>query len=264
MLGGVYETCTDPANAQCQEKPSEVFANPHGNLIFAHMFTGSIDQFFKKHTVSMHEVIAVELDKGNVSENLRPHHQDEEGHFVYFEALRREVFQQWAVDKGLLRGFLKLVDLNGSVTLGDFGAGGGYYSKWLNDTGLVQAFAFDGTPEINHISPGVLYMNLNDPEMKLWRKFDWILCLEVAEHIPAIHTTTMLQNLDRHAQTGIIMSWSADMEGIGHVNCMKEEEFHALVEKTIPFRVDHEATKLIRSLCTVDYIQRSATVFKRI
>eukprot|EP00397_Hematodinium_sp_SG-2012_P028780 GEMP01030338.1.p1 GENE.GEMP01030338.1~~GEMP01030338.1.p1 ORF type:complete len:330 (+),score=70.05 GEMP01030338.1:515-1504(+) len=262
----VNKTCNDTAEGTCGDsgEGGGAFVNPHGNLIFGHMFTGTLNEFLKKHAMELHGTIAAELQKGNVTENLRPHHQDEEGHFVYFEALRREVFQQWAVDKGLLRGFLKLVDLDGSVTLGDFGAGGGHYSKWLNDTGLVKAFAFDGTPDIDRIAPGVEFLNLNEPNMTLWRTFDWVLCLEVAEHIPAKHTTTMLQNVARHAQVGIIISWSEDMEGIGHVNCMKEADWHNVVEKTIPFRVDKEATVLVRSLCTIEYIGRSATVFRRV
>jgi hypothetical protein len=38
-------------------------------------------------------------------------------------------------------------------TVGDLGAGGGHYSTWLNETGLVRAYAFDGIPEIEEVMP---------------------------------------------------------------------------------------------------------------
>merc|ERR1740123_2580754 len=81
---------------------------------------------------------------------IRLHHQDEQGSFVTYEFLRRKVFGQWAIDRGLLRGLLRHVwqpdySSDNPMSVADFGAGGGHYSVWLNETGLVEAFAFDGT-----------------------------------------------------------------------------------------------------------------------
>merc|ERR1712129_598482 len=79
------------------------------------------------------------------------------GMFSNFEVLRRQLFQQWAVDKGLLRCLLRHVlsqkscaheqgkhgnvaenvTLLADLSLADFGAGAGKYPEWLNDTGLV-------------------------------------------------------------------------------------------------------------------------------
>lgn len=44
-----------------------------------------------------------------------------------------------------------------------------------------------------------------------------ILCLEVGEHVPKPFAPTLLANLKRHATKGLVMSWSDDWEGIGHV-----------------------------------------------
>ena len=38
---------------------------------------------------------------------------------------------------------------------------------------------------------------------------DWVLCLEVAEHIPRAFEERLLANLDSHNRRGIVMSWSA-------------------------------------------------------
>merc|ERR1719159_926862 len=79
---------------------------------------------------------------GDETGATRLHHQDEQGSFVTYEFLRRKVFGQWAIDRGLLRGLIRHVwrpaHDNEPISVADFGAGGGHYSAWLNDTGLVQ------------------------------------------------------------------------------------------------------------------------------
>lgn len=197
---------------------------------------------------------------------VRLHHQDEQGMFIPYEYLRRKMFNQWALDRGLLRGLLRHVwqpPYDGEpLTVADFGAGGGQYSTWLNETGLVKAFAFDGTQQASVISNGsVQEINLIE-DVNLWRTFDWIVCLEVGEHIPKQFSKTLLQNLKRHAVRGLVMSWSDDWEGIGHVNCLSQEEFVAFVEQEAGLVLDPEATKLVKAGCEIDYISRTIAVFR--
>ncbi len=46
-------------------------------------------------------------------------------------------------------------------TMGDFGAGGGYYSKFVNETGLLTAYAFDGIANVGDYTQGrTQYWNL--------------------------------------------------------------------------------------------------------
>mmetsp|Transcript_18168 Transcript_18168/g.34969 ORF Transcript_18168/g.34969 Transcript_18168/m.34969 type:complete len:479 (-) Transcript_18168:268-1704(-) len=197
----------------------------------------------------------------------RLHHQDEHGSFVTYELMRRNVFGQWAIDKGLLRGLLRNVwqppcGAGDPVTVADFGAGGGHYSTWMNETGLVQAFAFDGTQDVARLTNGsVQEVNLVQ-EMRLWRNFSWVLCLEVGEHIPPQFASGLLANIRHHAQEGIVMSWSSDWEGIGHVNCLSREDFIAKVENETGFVFDNSATEAVRASCEIEYIARSIAVFR--
>merc|ERR1712070_121920 len=185
--------------------------------------------------------------------------------FIPYEFLRRKVFKQWALDKGLLRGLIRHVfkpeyDSKDRFSLADFGAGGGQYDTWLNETGLITAFAFGGTPEATKTSDGVVHeINLIE-DVHLWRTFDWVMCLEVGEHVPKQFAGNLLSNIKRHARKGIIMSWSSDWEGIGHVNCLPQEQFVALVEKETGFRHDRAASEAVRSGCEIDYIGRTIAV----
>merc|ERR1712157_483135 len=198
---------------------------------------------------------------------VRLHHQDEHGSFVTYEFLRRKVFRQWAIDKGLLRGLIRHVWKPGfgdskPIAVADFGAGGGHYSTWMNETGLIQAFAFDGTPEADVLTGGVVQEINLVRDMHLWRTFDWVLCLEVGEHIPKQFSSDLLRNLRRHAVHGLVMSWSDDWEGIGHVNCLKREDFVSFVQSETGFVLDDVATQVVKDSCEIDYIARTIAVFR--
>ena len=96
---------------------------------------------------------------------VKAHHQNDYGMFTPYELWRREVFKQWAVDKSLLQFMLKDVITKENFFTGarmaDFGAGGGHYSKWINETGLLTAHAFDGIANVADYTNGrTQYWNL--------------------------------------------------------------------------------------------------------
>eukprot|EP00439_Symbiodinium_sp_Y106_P034408 s5693_g4.t1 len=222
-------------------------------------FDGYAQDLYK----AMLELEGAELTSGEGP--VRLHHQDEQGSFVTYEFLRRKVFGQWAIDKGLLRGLIRHVwqpDFEETTAIGDFGAGGGHYSKWLNETGLVEAFAFDGTHQAAELTDGLVQEVNLVQDLTLWRTFDWVLCLEVGEHVPKQYSSTLLSNLKRHARKGLVMSWSDDWEGIGHVNCLSRPEFIAFVQKSTGFLLDEAATEVVRGACEIDYIARTLAVFR--
>ena len=47
---------------------------------------------------------------------------------------------------------------------------------------------------------------------------DWVLCLEVAEHIPRAHEEAFVQNLHAHNRCGVLLSWACCVSGHQHVN----------------------------------------------
>ncbi|CAJ1363126.1 unnamed protein product [Effrenium voratum] len=85
-------------------------------------------------------------------------------------------------DKGLLR-FLLANVLRQNDRLCDLGAFGGHYAEWLNDTGLVRAWAFDGLEDVEELTEGRVRFARLDQPLHL-EGCDVVLCLEVLEHIP--------------------------------------------------------------------------------
>merc|ERR1712004_461560 len=98
--------------------------------------------------------------------------------------------------------------------------------------------------------------------MTLWRTFDWVLCLEVGEHVPSQFSDILVSNVRRHARKGIVMSWSDDWEGIGHVNCMSRSEFVDMFQNRTGFILDEQATASVKASCEIDYIARTIAVFR--
>ncbi|CEM06478.1 unnamed protein product [Vitrella brassicaformis CCMP3155] len=186
-----------------------------------------------------------------------------DGTFTLGEALKRTIFDGWSLDKGLLRYLLRKVFPRDAV-IADMGAGGGKAAQWLSETGLVEIHAFDGIDSIAAITDGAVQsLNLIEP-FQLPRAFDWVMCLEVAEHIPPHATQTLLDNLQRHARHGIVMSWGqADQPGQGHINGRNMTEWVALVQNTTSFKLHEALSEGARDAATVWYFKENVGVFTR-
>mmetsp|Transcript_50331 Transcript_50331/g.155871 ORF Transcript_50331/g.155871 Transcript_50331/m.155871 type:complete len:440 (-) Transcript_50331:79-1398(-) len=198
-----------------------------------------------------------------MADEARFYSHEADGRFSTMESLRRDTFDEWQLDKGLLQGLIRHV-FPLDVVVADFGAGSGHYSTWLNDTGLVVAHAFDGSPDIELVTKGVvLTADLGKP-LNLWRKYDWVLCLEVAEHIPPDLTGLFLRNLDEHATEGLVLSWARPgLQGLGSINPQSEAEALALVEQHTRLYVDRELTQRLRASAQVNHLAETVLVLVR-
>ena len=104
--------------------------------------------------------------------------------------------------------------------MASFGDGPGAYKRELTKLGQVQSYdAYDGAPYCEETSGGLVkFMDLTIPQYGL-PIYDWIVSLEVAEHIPSQFESVYLDNVFRHAREGIILSWAVPgQNGLSHVN----------------------------------------------
>lgn len=111
----------------------------------------------------------------------------------------------------------KIASLLRGKTVLDLGCGNGAYVNYLREKN-IKATGYDGNPYTSQIAgkhcfPADLTIPLH------LEQADWVLCLEVAEHIPSEKTAVFLDNVKRHARTGIVISWAIPGQGgHGHVN----------------------------------------------
>ena len=103
-----------------------------------------------------------------------------------------------------------------TASLGDFGAGGGWYSHVFNKYPWLTSSPFDYSPP-----PGsaVQFVDLSRPLGGDMPVFDFVLCLEVGEHVPKALEDVLLDNIVSRARRGIVLSWALPgQNGTGHVN----------------------------------------------
>ncbi|GAB6022251.1 hypothetical protein CHUAL_006383 [Chamberlinius hualienensis] len=180
-----------------------------------------------------------------------------------------------------------------SQTVGDLGAGLGWYGRfWTRKTNyffgpenaveqkwyfkrsdVVKIVAtpmkirswrgYDGAGNVEEMTNGLVnYMDLTD-EHDLPIKFDWVISLEVGEHIPPIHENTFVDNLVRHACKGIVLSWAVEGQGGHfHVNTHNNSYVRELL-KLRGFHSNLEVEGSLRSHVILDYFKNTIMVFER-
>ena len=102
----------------------------------------------------------------------------------------------------------------------DLGCGDGFYLGELAAKGY-RCRGVEGTPNIGEIAAfdGIEVADLTCP-----LEIDWpqssVLCLEVAEHLPAEAEATLLDSIDRYCSGLLVLSWAVPgQRGTGHINC---------------------------------------------
>ena len=97
------------------------------------------------------------------------------------------------------------------------------------------------------------------------KRSDWVLTLEVAEHIPHQYETNFLQNIDCANRQGLVISWSqtrAQQGGIGHLNPQSFARTHGLFLQR-GYVQDAQATKQLRKCSQFSFFRNGLFVFVR-
>ena len=127
---------------------------------------------------------------------------------------------------------------------------------------MLRYDAYDGAPFTEESTNGVVrYLDLTIPQFWLPR-YDWVLCLEVLEHIPGAYESIVLDNVVRPAAEGVVISWAVPYQpGYGHVN-PRELDY---VERTMKKRglsLDWRATMRLRGEATLMWFQKHIQVYR--
>jgi 2-polyprenyl-3-methyl-5-hydroxy-6-metoxy-1,4-benzoquinol methylase len=108
----------------------------------------------------------------------------------------------------------------------------------------------------------VQFLDLSLPQFGL-PVYDWILCLEVAEHVPKAYEEVLISNIVRHAREGVILSWARPgQEGYSHINNQSPEYVISCMGR-LGFELHTQFTDQIRSKTTHKNLLRNINVFVR-
>ena len=118
-----------------------------------------------------------------------------------------------AYDQGLAQGLVDFFIKERVSSVVDLGCGMGDYVHCFLKHDLY-AKGYDGNPDTVELTSGVAEVADLSELMYLNEKFDWVLSLEVGEHIPKEFENTFIENLHRNNLKGIVLSWAIKAQGL--------------------------------------------------
>ncbi|XP_071116135.1 uncharacterized protein [Haliotis cracherodii] len=149
-------------------------------------------------------------------------------------------------------------------TVASFGDGPGDYKKYLDSTRRLLIYdAFDGAPYGPETSGGVVrFLDLTAPQYGL-PIYDWIISLEVAEHIPSQYEEVYVDNIARHAKIGIVLSWAVPGQGgLSHVNNRPLSYVQSVLSGK-GFEPDMAASNVLQKQATLPWLKTNIYVYRR-
>ena len=178
----------------------------------------------------------------------------------YWEGLAAESKHIYdnVLGEGLVR-FFKNENVNSLV---DFGCGMGDYVKKFKQHN-INVVGFDGNPNTQELTKNMCnVLDLSIPH-NFENKFDWVLSLEVGEHIPKEFEDIFMNNLHNNNKYGIVMSWAVKGQGgDGHFN---EQNNDYIKEKicNLGYINDVESENKLRKLSTLSWFKTTIMVFRK-
>jgi cyclopropane fatty-acyl-phospholipid synthase-like methyltransferase len=173
-----------------------------------------------------------------------------------------EAQSQHAHDGNLAKALVKFLKNENVETLCDFGCGMGKYVKYFIDNN-INAVGFDGNPNTPELTNNLCkVLDLSEP-VKFPILFDWVLSLEVGEHLPKKFEDIFINNLHTNNKNGIILSWAVKGQGgHGHFN----EQNNDYVKKKIcslGYYNDVENENFLRKSSNLWWFKNTIMVFRK-
>jgi hypothetical protein len=163
-------------------------------------------------------------------------------------------------DASLSAALSKLIPSNKTVI--DFGCGKGSYLRDLSKTHkkLVGVEGTKGIEQIADYSP-IRCLDLSKPIQM--RERGTILCLEVAEHLLPEQEAMLLDNIDRHCNGLLVLSWALPKQGGHGHNNERDAQYVISTLTDRGYTFDDKATGMLRDSASLWWFKKSIYVFNR-
>jgi SAM-dependent methyltransferase len=146
----------------------------------------------------------------------------------------------------------------------DIGCGTGHYLRLLQHDGVADVLGVDGLERSATVLDDRTYITADlQAPFDAGRRFDLVLCLEVAEHVAPETTDILFDSIARNARDLIVFSMAEPGQpGNGHINCKPMAEVLALWQAR-GWTPDLAETLGVRALATLSWFRRNIVVLRR-
>ncbi len=146
----------------------------------------------------------------------------------------------------------------------DIGCGIGAYLRLFERLGAGTVFGLDALPpEATVLGAGDYATGDLGTPIDLGRRFDLVICVEVAEHLDPAREAALIETIARHADRAIVFSAAEPGQpGHGHVNCRPLAYWLDLwrVRGWLP---DARESMAMRALASLSWFRRNLVVLHR-
>lgn len=164
-------------------------------------------------------------------------------------------------DDALCDGIINMLSTDEVKTVVDMGCGLGDYVKNFKEK--FECEGFDGNPQTHKLTNGLCnVLDLSKP-VKFPVKYDWVISLEVGEHIPKKYEDNFISNLCNSSSKGLILSWAIPGQGgRGHVN---EQKNNYIIQQMLfkGFIYLPEKSQFLRDSSKLWWFKNTIMVFKK-
>ena len=138
----------------------------------------------------------------------------------------------------------------------------GSLSRRVDRAWAGRYLGYDGAGNVVEFTKGFLqWCDLTTP--LALPKADWLLFLEVGEHMLHEDEMMLIRNLHAHNTKGLILSWAGVAQGgNGHVNNHSQEYLIKLFE-ALGYDFDEGASKGIRAAAFFSWFRQTLFIFRR-
>ena len=124
--------------------------------------------------------------------------------------------------------------------------------------------AFDGAENIEEVTDGAVgWADLTEPQSM--QVADWVMSVEVAEHIPSALESVYIQNLHAHNRRGIFISWGVPGQyghHWHHIN-LRDNGYVVSLFEGLGYVFDEALSKELRSASSLHWMKNTIFVFRR-
>jgi len=146
----------------------------------------------------------------------------------------------------------------------DFGCGLGHYCQILNFYGWEVIDGYEGTEGIGpyKVWPWIYRIDLSVSVEFI--PYDFVLCLEVGEHIPKEREQVFIDNVVKATGKDLVMSWAVpgQYSASGHVN-NRSNEYVIEQMGSRGLRFQKKMTRYLRYYTTLEWFKNTLLVFRR-